>query len=288
MTAYHVELTTPLFSRGAYDYQPEVRPPSIRGQLRAWFRALGCNPRQEKAIFGGVHGDPSASRVVVRVSAIKGSTGNSNTLPHKSGANASPKQAFQPGTSFTVHILTRLAELEPNLQIAFDRALESWLLLGTLGLRGTRAAGSFRWEPLPPLHEHCLQSPVDFIGYERRCKELLQGSAIRFALLSQVYPSAELARRVVSDTLGGRDDSHGQNELFRLRYPLGKIGRDRKTSPLRFRIASFKGEHRIAAIWDGRESVTGNRKTDLAGIIALLATNKPDLGVQLQKSDLQN
>lgn len=34
MTSYRITFTAPLFSKGSYDNQPEIRPPSIRGQLR--------------------------------------------------------------------------------------------------------------------------------------------------------------------------------------------------------------------------------------------------------------
>src|SRR5205085_2372783 len=157
------------------------------------------------------------------------------------------------GTRFDLHVLTRLGGLEKRLQSALDRTLETWLLLGTLGLRSTRAAGSFRWEPLEPLGAETIRPPADFSSYEAKCAKLLENAPLRFALLDQSYPGAEQARRVVSDTLGGRDDSPGQNDLSRLNDPLGKIGRgERKTSPLRFRIVSFAKEFRIAAVWDAR------------------------------------
>ncbi|MDO8944974.1 MAG: hypothetical protein Q7U75_17470, partial [Desulfobacterales bacterium] len=160
-------------------------------------------------------------------------------------------------------------------------------LLGTLGLRGTRAAGSFRWEPIPPMTETSLRPPDGFAAYEGRCQELLHGAPIRFALLGQSYSSAELARRVVSDTLGGHDDHRGQDDLSRLNDPLGKIRPGRKTSPLRFRIVGCGAEFRIAAVWDARTAVTGNRPSDLAGIINLLQQRKPALGEQLAASALR-
>lgn len=288
MSTYRLEFITPLFSRGSYEDRPEVRPPSIRGQLHWWFRALGGNAADEKAIFGGVHDGATASKVVVRVSSLVGTTGRVNTLPHKNGDQASPKAAYQVGTKFDLHILSRLGGLDSRRQSALDRTLEAWLLLGTLGLRSTRAAGSFRWEPLPPLGDGSFRSPADFAAFEVRCQELLRGAQLRFALLGQNYPAAELARRVVSDTLGGRDDNQGQNDLSQFNHPLGKIGRggERKTSPLRFRIVGIGNAFRIAAVWDARLAVTGNRPADLAGVISLLQQRKPALGAQLAASAL--
>ena len=311
MSTYQLEFITPLFSRGTYEDRPEVRPASIRGQLHWWFRALGGNATDEKAVFGGVHGGATASKVVVRVSSVLGTTGSVSTLPHKVGGQASPKTAFQVGTRFDLQLLYRLGGLEDRLKSALDRTLETWLLLGTLGLRATRAAGSFRWEPHPSLNGNTLRPPADFAAYEARCSNLLEGAPVRFALLRQSYvapmlrsnevsiaapvrfallrqsyPAAEQARRVVSDTLGGRDDRPGQNDLAQLNYPLGKVFGGRKTSPLRFRIAGIGTEFRIAAVWDARTAVTGNRPVDLAGIINLLRQRKPALGEQLAASSL--
>ena len=99
MNSYRLTFITPLFSKGSYDDRPEIRPPSIRGQLHWWFRALGGSHSDEKAIFGGVHGGTTASKVVVRVNDVIGETDMFATLPHKSGVDASFKRAFKPGVS---------------------------------------------------------------------------------------------------------------------------------------------------------------------------------------------
>ena len=65
------EFTTPTFLCGADQSLAEIRPASIRGQLRWWFRVLGGTGAQEAAVFGGVHGGTVASPVVVRVSDVK-------------------------------------------------------------------------------------------------------------------------------------------------------------------------------------------------------------------------
>jgi hypothetical protein len=280
MSRYRITFTTPLFSRGALE-TPEIRPPSIRGQLHWWFRALGGRYDDEKAVFGGVHQGATASKVVLRVSDIAGETADFKTLPHKAGGMASPRKAFAPGTSFHLHVLTRLGGFStPQQQTQFQRSLDAWLLLGTLGLRATRAAGSFTWSTDDG--EGC--NPATFDIYESRCREILHGAPLKFALLETRYAAAEDARRIVSDTLGGRDDAEGENDLAKLNHPLGKISQGRKTSPLRFRIVSPGcGGHYIAAIWDDRDRVTGNRPGDLAGIVNLLKQRKPDLGIPLGK-----
>ncbi len=74
---FHLELITPCFCGGAEpEKQAEIRAPSIRGQLRWWFRTLGgfksLAPMplrdQEAMIFGSTAGDTGqAGKLVVRV-----------------------------------------------------------------------------------------------------------------------------------------------------------------------------------------------------------------------------
>lgn len=279
MIEYKISFITPLFSRGALEI-PEVRPPSIRGQLHWWFRALGGTHANEKDVFGGVHNGASASKVIVRVSQVEGKVDQFKTLPHKQGGLAAPKSAFTPASSYNLHISTRLGgfknELQHNL---FDRALEAWLLLGTLGLRSTRAAGSFIWKPLGA---DGIEMPDSIYNYNARCRSVLANAALRYAISETRYDSAEDARCVISDTLGGREDNEGQNDLARLHYPLGKVFKGRKTSPLRFRIISPNSDgFYIAAVWDDRQVVTGNSVGDLEGLVRLLQRRKPQLGNQL-------
>ena len=272
MTSFRLTFLTPLFSRGAYDTQAEVRPPSIRGQLHWWFRALGNGHAMEKEIFGGVHGGATASRIVTRVSGVDGQQATLDTLPHKDGGQASPKACFKPGASFDLHVSERLGGLAGKREEAFQKALETWLLLGTLGLRATRAAGSFDWVPLD--NGPIAAPPSTPEAYRDRCRVLLRGAQLRFSLLAEDFPSADGARTVISDTLGGRDDREGKDSLARINHPLGRVNGGRKTSPLRFRIVRFGESYRIAAVWDDREAVTKNQHGDLEAVINLLSKNK--------------
>lgn len=278
MTSYRISFITPLFSKGSYDNLPEVRPPSIRGQLHWWFRALGGSYVDERAIFGGVHGGATASKVVLRVNNVTGQTGEVATLPHKSRSQSSPKWAYKPGTKFDLHISWRLGGLDKRLQTAFDRTFETWLLLGTLGLRATRGGGSFSWKSSTI---GAPQMPESIDTWKARCCELITGAALKFYIANKAYATAEEARRDVSDTIGGRGEDNRSTSLAQIKYPLGVIGRGlRKTSPLRFRIIPIADSYHIAALWDDRTAVTGNKPSDLDSVIRLLA-DKP-LGRLLQ------
>jgi len=293
MIDYTVKLTfvTPMFGHGATD-TPEVRPSSIRGQLHNWFRMLGGTIEQERAVFGGIkqgkgcfegHDKTLASRIVVRVTGVAGAPVSEPTLPHKSGGYAAPRTAYRIGTTCEVRVTDRLGGIgDPGAEALFERALRAWLLMGTLGFRSTRAAGSFVWE--------CATFPMpgDAAAYARACEGVLAGASVRFGILGRDYPldKAESARRLVSDSLGGRDDRDGQDDLRNLHDPLGRIRPSRKTSPLKYRIVRCADAYRILAVWDGRKAVTGNTDGDLVGVIDLLAKRKPELGALLKGSAL--
>jgi len=154
--------------------------------------------------------------------------------------------------------------------------------LGTLGLRGTRAGGSFTWKPES---DGAFVQPRNHADYQTRIGELLKSAPVRAALLPDSFANAEAARRIISDTLGGRDDPAGQSDLSRLNHPLGKIHQGRKTSPLRFRIVRLDTGFHIAALWDDRNSVTGNRPGDLQSVIDLLISRDKEIG-KLMKGHL--
>lgn len=286
-----LEFITPLFSHGATD-QPEIRPASIRGQLHAWFRILGGDIEAERHVFGGIkQGKASrqempsqretlASRVVVRVSDVDGRVKDVPTLPHKQGGNASPRKAFDIGAKCRITIFDRLSGLRGD-EALFNRAINAWLLMGTLGYRATRAAGSFVWR------DESFPMPTEPLEYEDVCRDLLDESnaKAKVAVLSRDYELAETARRDVSDSLGGRDDRTAQNDLARLHDPLGRVFGGRKTSPLKYRIIRFGDKFRILAFWDGREEVTGNSTNDFYDVVDLLDERKHDrIGVQLKEA----
>ena len=160
------EMITPCFCAGADQSYAEVRAPSIRGELRWWFRVLGGTPEQERSVFGGVHGEVKASKVVVRVSQVKEVHGNKADLPQNMGAplyylfhwvKAAQKDPqnkvtagfryesmawLAPGTEFTVAISSRFP-LETREQELLERAWKAFRLLGSIGLRHTRGLGAF-------------------------------------------------------------------------------------------------------------------------------------------------
>ncbi|MGI5868563.1 MAG: type III-B CRISPR module RAMP protein Cmr1 [Kiritimatiellia bacterium] len=269
----NIAFITPCFCRGAdcsENGRSEIRPASIRGQLHWWFRALGGAPRDENEIFGTVHGGAKASTIVVRVGCPEQvPVVQSPTLPHKTGGPGAPRNAIAPGVSFDLLLSTRLGGLNADLQAKFDRALQAWLLMGSLGLRATRGGGNFTWDGQPATLE----------AFETALRDVTSGSQLRTAFLGRTFDSAEAARKVMTDTLA--------DQAFGNAATLGRAFRGRKTSPLRFRIVKFNAnDFRILAIWDGRQVVTGNTEHDLRQAIDTLNQSGKEIGRLLAASSL--
>lgn len=261
-----ITFITPCFCRGAdcsETGEPEIRPASIRGQLHWWFRAVGGMPQEENAIFGNVHDGGIASKVVIRVKYSQSPSVTSATLPHKQGGFAALKRAIAPNETVELLISTRLGGLNDEFEKKFLLALNAWLHLGALGLRATRGGGNFSWDDQPRTPEAYLQAIASF--------------KLKSAFLDEVFPNAEVARKVITDTLG--------DKAFGGSAPLGKIAGGRKTSPLRFRIVKFcDNDFRIIAVWDGRTAVTGNSDRDLKEAVQTLKHNGKRIGVLLNNA----
>lgn len=281
---WNIRLTfiTPLFSHGA-SVEPEIRSASIRGMLHHWFRLVGGGIEMERAVFGGIenkqrHPDwqAAASKVVVRVSDISNARNNQQpTLPHKSGGEASPRNALLSGTSCLVRISDRLGGLSPKAESLFHDAVHAWLLMGTLGYRSTRAAGSFSWESV----DFPVPAPGDYEAVMRALAA--KGGKFEAALLPTEYTSAEAARRIISDSLKMVEHNRPLGGL-----PDSKNKLPRKTSPMKYRIVRLDNRFRIVAVWDARRNVTGNSPADLQALLETLRTRKPELGNQLAQSAL--
>jgi len=155
IATYRLEFLTPCFCAGADQGHAELRAPAIRGHLRSWFRILGGNAVDEKAVFGGVHGNfgedpdptkrnvPRASALVVRVTDVSESRARID-LPKDLRFFTSSRgdAALPPGTTCSVRLSLRRA-LPDHQRQALDRACSAFFRLGALGLRMTRGCGSF-------------------------------------------------------------------------------------------------------------------------------------------------
>ena len=80
------EVITPMFLTGADGTTPELRPPSIKGALRFWWRALnGHLPLEElKKREGKIFGDTqNRSKITLSVKELDVNRGNHKAIMHK-------------------------------------------------------------------------------------------------------------------------------------------------------------------------------------------------------------
>jgi CRISPR-associated protein Cmr1 len=140
-----------------------IRAPSIRGQLRFWWRAVhghGCGAPEDLAareaeIWGGIPREGSdegrRSAVEVRVSDVRGAAkdGSDVSFGHPAayalwparetrGKNATPAAPrYQAGLRFTLTL-----RVERGHEDQVQRALRAWILFGGYGGRARRGCGS--------------------------------------------------------------------------------------------------------------------------------------------------
>jgi CRISPR-associated protein Cmr1 len=168
--SYPFEVITPALAGGAQPHRKaEIRPASIRGQLRWWFRVLGGFKSQsgsvrsrEAEVFGSISTDsPNASRLVVRVSNPPASS-PPKTMEELGAAPFSEKgyllwplrrqedarATIAPGSKFELQILWKgNPELWPSIQAL----VAVFANLGSLGFRGRRAMGALTSQATQPL-----------------------------------------------------------------------------------------------------------------------------------------
>jgi len=150
--AFDCEVLTPMFLAGADPQQPELRPPSIRGAMRWWFRAIAGGIvgstreilEMESRTFGASMEGSGQSRILLRTSTVipERDVREFSPLPHKN-----PNFRFKgikPGSNFTV-ILSSNCNHESEQYLAAGLACfrVAWLL-GGLGRRSRRGFGAFQ------------------------------------------------------------------------------------------------------------------------------------------------
>ncbi len=161
---YRLEFLTPCFCAGALPSVAEIRPPSIRGKLRWWFRVLGGTPKLEAEVFGAIQqGIEGSSAVVVRVQDTEVSSkwhpfdlppnSERGYLLYFAQASAQGQRwkeggAIPKGASFTLNLVWR-RRISPQADDLFRLALRAFLMLGSLGLRSTRGLGAFECASIP-------------------------------------------------------------------------------------------------------------------------------------------
>lgn len=144
-----LETVTPLFLGGADPRgEPELRPSAFRGAMRYWFRAALGGVIGDKNLDGlrtlerEVFGDAEyGSPVSIQVQSMALKTGKFPILPHK--PESGYRSAFYAGQKFQV-VLQTTRPPDPITWVNACMAFNLAILLGGVGLRSRRGAGSLR------------------------------------------------------------------------------------------------------------------------------------------------
>lgn len=140
------ETITPMFLSGADGTTPELRPPSIKGALRFWWRAMNGHldlktlKEQESLIFGGTDGESGGrSRVIIRAKPLNMQTEEAVLVPHKSFMR---QKAFKIKQKFeiTLGLISNTVFTFAQLQALFELVC----ILGGFGKRSRRGMGSVK------------------------------------------------------------------------------------------------------------------------------------------------
>lgn len=169
-----LETVTPVFLGGA-DQKPELRPPSIRGQLRYWLRAalggivgnqdLEVLKKTESELFGSTEG---TGAVAVRASWLNSKIPalvKEDALPHKSADHPAVMDGFPAGAPFNVTLSQR--DGSDDVWLSAVSAFLLTVAYGGLGRRCRRGWGSLRiidakWSPTD-----CISSSVEALLHKR-------------------------------------------------------------------------------------------------------------------------
>jgi RAMP superfamily len=271
-----VELVSPTMVGGAVkgscDEPPSLRPPSLRGQLRFWSRALGGGELERK-LWGEFE---TGQRVRLLLARARGPRGR---LKEPVSATLIPSRKYRadmvpPGDE----VLLRFAVPDEALLDPLRAVVWTWLHLGAVGRRSRRGYGSLLWRPAagdllagwPPLwpsrHLANREGLEKYLGegFEHVRAEL--GVPVskprtacadeRLTSLDQIFVGKELEGEWDAAGGGGGKGTlealvHGRNEQGRggelERRQLGS-GKPRKPSPMLWRIFPVAGKRAYRAV----------------------------------------
>ncbi len=138
---FECETITPMFLAGADGATPELRPPSIKGIMRFWWRAFNGHLSLDKLmklegeIFGAADKNIGKSKFSIQVSNNRLAIDEYYVIPHKKTFRA---KGFSPCQKISIGLscYDNISEYSDILKIS--------LLLGGLGKRSRRGFGSIR------------------------------------------------------------------------------------------------------------------------------------------------
>lgn len=143
-THYTLETVTPLFLRGPDGETPELRPPSFKGMLRYWWRALHPMPvdrlRDEEGRRFGSAGDEGGGQSPVRLRLRNRALDTQSYEPVPT--HNFRQSGFSPGQQFELAVT--ITDRGTAWKDEVDATLRLMLQVGGFGNRSRRGFGSVR------------------------------------------------------------------------------------------------------------------------------------------------
>jgi CRISPR-associated protein Cmr1 len=209
---FHCTLIQPLFLAGAEKQIPEIRPPSIKGALRWWWRAMNTNlslpelKAAESALFGSTSNRSPlgirTSHPVIESLTFESLTAN-ELIQQKRVRNEDTivkyllfsqtmgenkwNRAFPTGKAFTVSFYAQDAQVLSKSIAAF------WLLahFGGFGKRARRGGGNFKVTRIDDPGNLVAQTGLAFLGNENQPLE--EYLALNYAIVKHLIQKKEEA-----------------------------------------------------------------------------------------------
>lgn len=264
---FNCTVVTPMFLYGAIEDVPELRPPSIKGMMRYWWRAINGNldvdilRKIEGEIFGGTEKGQSTFSITTEPCMVK--VAKYQPLPHHTNNNTCPylpsckhkrldkcskgfkRSAFSPGGKFKVTLLANNAKLPEWIGDLFEISC----LLGGFGNRSRRGFGCIEIEGVVPdlriicdkLNRICEAN--DFTISNANClvrssfpQSTSRPSIKLVELSSKCYETTQEMLKIIGSA------SHEYNPSGS--DALGRVKRGRLASPVYVSILKIDGNYR--------------------------------------------
>lgn len=241
------EIVTPMFLAGSFTNEPELRPPSLKGIMRYWWRAVNGNlplkdlKEKESNIFGASNEQIGKSKFNIRIQSEKLDVDKYKPIPHKNFRF----EGFNPGQKISITLTSyhEVSKLEDILKLS--------LILGGLGRRTRRGFGSLKYSDQELELENILklinrvgsgQYHIDDnrITLKNKSSFVVNYPYILEVLIGNVYPSwEELLDSVAQASHNCCNHSLGSAAQY---DKQGRLITDRLSSPIYISVFK-KGEN---------------------------------------------
>lgn len=262
---YHIEFLTPAFCAGADQTKAELRPSSLRGALRWWFRALGGSLQEEEFWFGSVRlNHIGASRLTVRVQTQPAGghvDWHKSIQPREMDRSAyllgffcdrtrrlQSNGAIPPGSKATVAVILHRPASE-----LINLTLQTFFSIGGFGFRATRTAGSLEATEhrLTQDSWNTLTGKLETVGFRTALLHAPHASWIKV-----VDAAGSLLKHRIRSKSDGLGISAGKNGTTP--NALGSAS-PRQASVLHFRAVRIDGLLRLALLEPPHNRILGQR-----------------------------